>query len=111
MTSKLKHTKRLKKRGDINVSFFLLSSNLILNYSSCIKNPEYSQYDCYDNEMEGRIKDELKCLWPFHIHNKPNLGKYICDNMTEFEGMGIQLSNVLVSMTSPRKNVFFFFPF
>lgn len=61
--------------------------------------------------MEGRIKDELKCLWPFHIHNKPNLGKYICDNMTEFEGMGIQLSNVLVSMTSPRKNVFFSFHF
>ena len=90
------------------MSVFLLSLNLSLNYSSCINNPEYSQYDCYDNEMEGRIKDELKCLWPFHIHNKPNLGKYIWDNMTEFEGRGIQFSNVLVSMTSPRKNIFFF---
>ena len=86
------------------MSVFLLSLNLSLNYSSCIKNPEYSQYGCYDNEMEGRIKDELKCLWPFHVHNKPNLGNDLCGNMTEFEGRGIQLSMI----SKRKKNLFHF---
>ena len=36
--------------------------------------------------MKQRVKEELKCLWPFQVHNKLNLNKHVCNNMTEFEG-------------------------
>ena len=61
--------------------------------STCINDPEYSQYDCYENKMNDRLKDELKCLWPFQAHNKLNIGKDICDNLTELQGRCTLLSN------------------
>ena len=35
--------------------------------------------------MKERLIEEVKCLWPFQVHNKLNIGKDICGNMTDMD--------------------------
>ena len=56
-----------------------------MSYSTCISDPDYSQYECQAKYMRDRLK-KAKCLWPFQIYNKFNTEKDICVNMTDFDG-------------------------
>ena len=51
-----------------------------------MKDPEYNQYDCYERKMKERLQKKVKCLWPFQVHNRLNVSKDICHNMTEVDG-------------------------
>ena len=57
-----------------------------LNFSTCIEDPEYSQYDCYNEKLNERLRRELKCLRPFQVHNKLNVGLSACKNQTQLDG-------------------------
>ena len=66
--------------------FFLPLCIKILNFSTCIKDPKISQYDCYNERLNERLKTELYCLRPFQVHNKLDVGLGACKNLTELDG-------------------------
>ena len=57
-----------------------------MNFSTCIADEKYNQYECYANKIKERISDELKCLFPFQVYNNMSTEKNICGNMTDLEG-------------------------
>ena len=68
----------------------------MVNFSSCSPQLNYNQYDCYYEKMQERLKNEMKCLNPFQIHNDLKIGKDICYNLTDIEGKSnIMLPNAI----------------
>ena len=79
-----------KKRGDafphrLSIMWMFLKIEII-NFSSCSSRVDYNHYECYNDKIEERLRAEIKCLQPFQIYNNLQIGKDICNNLTEMEG-------------------------
>ena len=85
MIVKYRQTNLSEKKGNHSWESFHILHIWIYYFSTCIGDPEYSQYDCYYNRMREKLRENMKCLWPFQIHNNLNIGKDICGNRTEVD--------------------------
>ena len=83
--SKISANKLVREERYSSHRYFFVPLIWECNFSTCIKDPEYSHYDCYYNRMREKLRKGVKCLWPFQVHNNLNIGKDICVNMTEVD--------------------------
>ena len=73
-------------KGTFTSPSFTFYTTFNPNFSTCVPDLDYNQYECRQNYIKERMQREAKCLLPFQIYNKIILGKNICVNMTDFEG-------------------------
>ena len=65
-------------------------------YRLCVSDEDYNQYECIQEYINNKLREELKCNLPHHIHNEVDTGKKICANLSEFQG------KTLVSVNDPK---------
>ena len=81
--------KRVRSPG---YGVFVLKMNINLKcliHRTCVSYEGYNQYECIQEHVNERLRQEIKCSLPHHIHNNVNTGKDICANMSEFQGESI----------------------
>ena len=72
-------------------------------FRTCTSDETYSRYDCVEEYVNRKIKDEVSCILSMQAHNEPNTNKTICSNMTLF------YSKVFLIFTQLSKSTFYLF--
>ena len=59
----------------------------------------YNQFDCFRENIERRVEDEMKCNMPFLAYNQMNETQTMCKDLEDFESKCKLCTKVIILLT------------